>query len=54
MSKFEREPTKHEPEAEDAHTQGPSLALLWGLVVLALVVAISFALMIVFPFYHRR
>jgi len=43
-----------QPLAEDQSTQGPSLTLLFGLLVLALVVAIGFALMIVLPFYHRR
>ena len=34
--------------------QGPSLNLLYGLVVLALAAAIGFALLIVLPFYQRR
>jgi hypothetical protein len=46
------------PGAEDAPdekpSQGPSLVLLYSLIVLALVAAIGFALMIVLPFYRRR
>jgi hypothetical protein len=40
------------PEGPSA--QGPSLKLLFGLLVLALAAAIGFALLIVLPFYHRR
>jgi len=43
-----------QPLPEDRFTQGPSLTLLFGLLALALVAAIGFALMIVLPFYHRR
>jgi hypothetical protein len=43
-----------QPLAEDQPAQGPSLKLLFGLVVLALAAAIGFALLIVLPFYHRR
>jgi hypothetical protein len=35
-------------------SQGPSLALLYGLLIFALVAAIALALLIVLPFYHRR
>jgi hypothetical protein len=34
--------------------QGPNLAVIYALVALALAAAIGFALLIVFPFYHRR
>jgi hypothetical protein len=34
--------------------QGPSLTLFYGLLALALALAIGFALLIVLPFYHRR
>ena len=40
--------------SEDQSAQGPSLKLLFGLLVLALAAAIGFALLIVLPFYHRR
>jgi len=33
---------------------GPSLTLLFGLIALALAVAIGLALLIVLPFYQRR
>jgi hypothetical protein len=35
-------------------SQGPSLTLLYSLLVLALAVAIGLALLIVLPFYHRQ
>lgn len=59
MSKPERSPTGSgskppQPPAEDHPAQGPSLALLFGLLALALAAAIGFALLIVLPFYHRR
>jgi hypothetical protein len=41
-------------EANDKPSQGPSLTLLYSLIVLALVVAIILACLIVLPFYHRR
>jgi hypothetical protein len=41
-------------KTEESPTQGPSLALLWGLIALALAAAIGFALLIVLPFYRRR
>ncbi|HEY1210629.1 MAG TPA: hypothetical protein VGE85_14775 [Terracidiphilus sp.] len=43
-----------QPLPEDRSTKGPSLALLFGLLALALAAAIGFALLIVLPFYHRR
>ncbi len=42
------QPSENEPES-----QGPSLILLYSLIVLAIVVAIGLALLIVLPF-HRR
>jgi hypothetical protein len=59
MSKPERPPASPDDEpdrliAEDKPAQGPSLKLLYGLLALALVAAIGFALLIVLPFYHRR
>jgi len=59
MSELERtasgsggKPPQPLPEVRPA--QGPSLALLFGLLALALAAAIGFALLIVLPFYHRR
>jgi hypothetical protein len=59
MSKPERttaSPSDEPPRlpTEDRPAQGPSLKLLYGLLALALVAAIGFALLIVLPFYHRR
>jgi hypothetical protein len=59
MSKPERPQAGPDEEssrllAEERPAQGPSLKLLYGLLVLALVAAIGFALLIVLPFYHRR
>jgi hypothetical protein len=47
--------TGHEPQDEnEPESQGPNLTLMYSLIVLALVLAIGFAMMIVFPFYRRR
>jgi hypothetical protein len=54
MSKPERLPSGSGGEPPDRPAQGPSLALLFGLLALALAAAIGFALLIVLPFYHRR
>jgi hypothetical protein len=43
---------ENKPEAEGA--QGPNLVLLYGLIALALAVAIGLAVLIVLPFYRRR
>jgi hypothetical protein len=47
----ELEPPK--PEVEE-RTAGPSLTLIYSLVALALLFAVSFAALIVLPFYRRR
>jgi hypothetical protein len=49
-----RRPADADQSRDDAPSQGPSLALLYSLVALALAAAIGFALLIVWPFYHRR
>jgi hypothetical protein len=59
MNKPERTPASPSDEpprlpAEDSPAQSPSLKLLYGLLALALVAAIGFALLIVLPFYRRR
>jgi len=42
-------------EPEEGHPgRAPNLVLIYSLIALALATAIGFALMIVFPFYHRR
>ncbi len=43
-----------QPLPESRPNQDPSLALLYGLLTLALAAAIGYALLIVLPFYHRR
>ncbi|MGA8732128.1 MAG: hypothetical protein WB608_25445 [Terracidiphilus sp.] len=40
--------------AADESSQGPNLVLLYSILALALLVAISLAVFIVLPFYHRR
>lgn len=54
MSSPERPSTRPGGDGDDTPPRGPSLALLYGLIALALAVAIGFALLIVFPFYGRR
>lgn len=49
-------PEKQEPERTDSdqpEQTGPSLALLWGLVLLALIIAAGLAWLIILPFYRR-
>jgi hypothetical protein len=48
------DPDTNPTNQEEGPSQGPNLVLLYSLIALALVVAIGFALMIVFPFYMRR
>jgi len=50
----ERHSAVPEPDPEENHSQGPSLTLLYSLIVMALLAAIGFAMMIVLPFHHRR
>jgi hypothetical protein len=47
-------PQEPETEDEEPKSQGPNLTLLYSLIGLALVLAIGFAMMIVFPFYRRN
>ena len=42
-----------QPENEP-ESQGPNLTLMYSLIGLALLLAIGFAVMIVFPFWQRR
>ena len=53
MSDPER-PAGQVGEPPDEPPQGPSLKLLYGLILLALIAATGIALMIVLPFYERR
>lgn len=47
---------EHQDEgaSSDDRSQGPNLKLLYGMIALALLVAIGFAALIVLPFYQRR
>ncbi len=51
MSNLERRPDINE---DDGQPKGPNLVLIYGLLAFALAAAIGLALLIVFPFYHRR
>jgi hypothetical protein len=44
------------PEAgdPDERSGGPNLALIYGLIALAMLAAIAVAALVVLPFYHRR
>jgi len=42
------------PDQEESPNKGPNLVLMYSLIALALLFAIGFACMIVFPFYVRR
>ena len=44
------------PEAGDPDERGggPNLALIYGLIALAMLAAIAVAALVVLPFYHRR
>lgn len=44
----------HSNRDEDEEPQGPNLFVLYGLIALALAVAIGLAAWIVLPFYLRR
>jgi len=53
MSEPERPPT--EPDGgSNGESSGPNLKLIYGLIVLALVLAFGFAAFIVLPFWQRR
>jgi hypothetical protein len=46
--------SNHDKDSEETPKNGPSLMLLYSLLILALGAAIGLALLIVLPFYHRR
>jgi hypothetical protein len=54
MSDTEQPSPGSEDTPADRTSTGPNLVLLYSLIALALAAAIGFALLIVFPFYHRR
>ena len=53
MSDDGRQP-QPKPEPEEPPEPGPNLTLIYSLIGLALVLAIGFAMAIVFPFWRRR
>jgi hypothetical protein len=54
MSDPEILPPVRKSGQDDRPSLGPSLTLIYGLIALALAVAIGLALLIVLPFYRRR
>ena len=42
------------PDEQQPQSSGPNLALIYTLIVLAMIAAIAVAAMIVLPFYNRR
>ena len=47
-------PTEPDPTPNDQANRGPNLTLVYGLIVLAMIVAIVIAAMVVLPFYQHR
>jgi len=41
-------------DEQNSPNRGPNLVLVYGLIVLAMIVAIVIAAMVVLPFYRRR
>jgi len=54
MNDGERPRAGRQCESDDEPSKGPSLTLLYSLIVLALAAAIGLAWMIVLPYYRRR
>ena len=54
MSDAPRLPRPGPEEDEEPESQGPNLTAMYSLIGLALVLAIGFAMAIVFPFWKRR
>ena len=54
MSDPARPPATPESDSDNPPSGGPNLALIYTLIVLALVAAIGLAMLIVLPFYQRR
>ena len=54
MSKHERQPAPAEENDADNAPRGVNLALIYGVMLVALLIAIGLATLIVLPFYHRR
>jgi hypothetical protein len=43
-----------DPDDPEERGHGPNLALIYGLIALAMLAAIAVAALVVLPFYHRR
>jgi len=54
MSDANRPGPRESGREEESDRHGPSLTLIYSLIVLAMLAAIVVAAMIVLPFYHRR
>ncbi len=54
MNNAERQETEKNDSSGEEPARGPSLVLLYGLLALAMAVAIGLAALIVRPFYLRR
>jgi hypothetical protein len=54
MSDPERSPAPAEENEADKAPRSVNLTLIYGLMLLALFIAIGLATLIVLPFYHRR
>jgi hypothetical protein len=51
---IDSEPDPARNPSESNPSQSPNLTLIYGLIAVALIAAIGFAILIVLPFYHRR
>jgi hypothetical protein len=54
MSEPQRPRDSGEAPDQEAPSSGPNLKLIYGLIALALVLALGLAVLIVLPFYQRR
>jgi hypothetical protein len=54
MSDSGRPPRDEKRDCDDEPSRGPSLTLIYSLILLALIAATAIAAMIVYPFYKAR
>ncbi len=54
MNEPEHQPAPPDDNDADKAPRGVNLALIYGVMLVALLIAIGLATMIVLPFYHRR
>ena len=47
-------PDQQQGDEKEASDRGPSLTLIYTLIVLAMIAAIAIAAMVVLPYYQRR